>query len=154
MCLRHLLLEITITMNENKTILINRGFIAQGATRQALPEIVSTNETVELNGLLDKTPSRALVLAENVHDTTRWPVVLQYVDLNEISKLLDYPLYDMVLWLDKIEPTNNASGSFDYDLPTLNLNAAKNKGYAFQWFAMCLALLLIYLFVNTKRKQS
>ena len=140
-----------LKINATTTILINRGFVSQGATRQQLPDIFSTEETVELSGLLDMEPSRALVLAENVQDTTRWPVVLQYVDLNEISAFLGYPLYDMVLWLDEVETVDNAAGSFDYDLPVLNLNSAKNNGYAFQWFAMSLALLLIYLFVNSKK---
>jgi len=73
-------------------------------------------------------------------------LVLKYVDLPELNKLLGYELYDMVLWLDQDE-----AGGFDYDLPVLNLNSAKNSGYAFQWFAMSAALLIIYLVVNTKR---
>ena len=36
-------------------------------------------------------------------------------------------------------------------LASSKLNAAKNNGYAFQWFAMSVALLIIYLVVNTKR---
>ncbi|MCK5394760.1 MAG: hypothetical protein KAJ32_02150, partial [Gammaproteobacteria bacterium] len=99
-----------------------------------------------IQGLLDMTPSKALVLAENVQETSRWPIVLQYVDLSEINHLLGDELYDMVLWLNP-----DSAGSFEYDLPVLNLNAAKNSGYAFQWFAMSIALLIIYLVVNTKR---
>ncbi len=138
-------------MGNATTVLINRGFVPQGATRLQLPDIISTEETLELDGLLDIEPSRALVLAENVQDTTRWPVVLQYVDLNEISELLGYPLYDMVLWLDKVKTVDSSLGHFDYDLPVLNLNSAKNNGYAFQWFAMTLALFIIYIVVNTKK---
>ena len=55
--------------------------------------------------------------------------------------------YDMVLWQKE-----GTYGSFKYDLPVLNLNSAKNNGYAFQWFAMSLALLIIYLAVNTKKQ--
>jgi len=140
-----------LKIDDVTTVLVNRGFVSQGATRQQLPNIVSAQEAVAINGLLDMEPSRGLILADNVQDTTQWPVVLQYVDLNEISALLGYPLYDMVMWLDKVEDVDNSLGHFDYDLPVLNLNSAKNNGYAFQWFAMSLALLLIYLFVNTKK---
>ena len=132
-----------------KTVLVNRGFVLQGKSRDLLPEIESISGKIEFGGLLDLTPSRGLVLAENVHDTAKWPVVLQYVDLDETSQLLGYELYDMVLWLDK-----NTAGSLEYDLPVLNLNSAKNNGYAFQWFAMSFALLMIYVFVNTKRKNN
>lgn len=134
------------------TVLVNRGFVPQGATREQRPEIISSAEKLEVSGLLDMEPSRAIVLAENVHDTQQWPVVLQYVDLNEISELLAYPLYDMVLWLDKVDDVGDTThGHFKYDLPALNLNSAKNNGYAFQWFAMSLVLLCIYLYVNTKK---
>jgi len=135
--------------DHSKTILVNRGFVAQGKTREQLPEINTPDGKLELQGLLDLTPSKALVLADNVQETSHWPVVLQYIDLAEINQLLGYEVYDMVLWLD---PDNAAT--FEYDLPALNLNAAKNSGYAFQWFAMSIALLIIYFVVNTKREQD
>ncbi len=135
-----------VKIDGSKTILVNRGFVSQGKTRDQLPEIDAPDGKITISGLLDFSPSRTLLLAENVQETSRWPVVLQYVDLNEISQLLGYELYDMVLWLDPDE-----TASFEYDLPVFNLNAAKNNGYAFQWFAMSLALSIIYIVVNTKR---
>jgi len=138
-----------VKVNQTKTILVNRGFVSQGKTRDQLPEVDVPAGKIEISGLLDFSPSRTLLLAEDVQETSRWPVVLQYVDLTEISQLLGYELYDMVLWLNPDE-----AGSFEYDLPVLNLNAAKNNGYAFQWFAMSLALFIIYIVVNTKRKTE
>lgn len=135
-----------VKVNDAKTILVNRGFVSQGKTRDQLPEVDAPGGKIEISGMLDFSPSRTLLLAENVQEMSRWPVVLQYVDLTEISQLLSYELYDMVLWLNPDE-----AGSFEYDLPVLNLNAAKNNGYAFQWFAMSLALFIIYIVVNTKR---
>jgi cytochrome oxidase assembly protein ShyY1 len=35
----------------------------------------------------------------------------------------------------------------------LKLDSTKNTGYAFQWFAMMAALLVIYIAVNTKKRQ-
>ena len=135
-----------VKVNEAITILVNRGFVSQGKTRDQLPEVDVPGGEIEISGLLDFSPSRTLLLAEDVQEMSRWPVVLQYIDLTEISQLLGYELYDMVLWLNPGE-----AGGFEYDLPVLNLNAAKNNGYAFQWFAMSLALVIIYIVVNTKR---
>lgn len=136
-----------VKVNDAKTILVNRGFVSQGKTRDQLPEVDVPGGKIEISGLLDFSPSRTLLLAENVQETSRWPVVLQYVDLIEIGELSGYELYDMVLWLNP-----DQVGSFEYDLPVLNLNAAKNNGYAFQWFAMSLALFIIYIVVNTKKR--
>jgi cytochrome oxidase assembly protein ShyY1 len=138
-----------VKVNGATTILVNRGFVSQGKTRDQLPEVDLPGGKIEISGLLDFSPSRTLLLAENVQETSRWPVVLQYVDLKEISELLAYELYDMVLWLNPDE-----AGSFEYDLPVLNLNAAKNSGYAFQWFALSLALFIIYIVVNTKKNTK
>ena len=136
-------------VSESKAILISRGFIELGKSRDVLPEIITIEQAIEIQGLLDLSPSRAIVLAENVQQTERWPVVLQYIDLDEIAKMLGYELYDMVVWLDE-RANDKSTGFYEYDLPVLNLNATKNNGYAFQWFAMTLALFIIYIVVNTK----
>lgn len=138
-----------VRISPAKMILVNRGFISQGKTRQNLPEIKTPAGKIEISGLLDLTPSHALILADNTQETEQWPVVLQYIDLSEINQLLGVELYDMVLWLNQ-----NESGVFEYDLPVLNLNSAKNNGYAFQWFALSAALLIIYIAVNSKRKNA
>jgi len=142
-----------VKINTSKSVLINRGFVALGESRDKLPDLKTPAGEIVFHGLVDLPPSRTLVLAENVQQTERWPVVLQYIDLTEISQLLGYELYDMVLWLNKNESEQNKAGNFAYDLPVLNLNSAKNNGYAFQWFALSLALLVIYIVVNTRRKN-
>ena len=138
-----------LKMTDSKAVLISRGFVKMGKTREQLPEIVTPENDLIVRGILDLEPSRALVLAENVNQSDSWPVVLQYVDIKEISTMLGYELYDMIVWLNEDE-----AGSFEYDLPVLNLNAVKNNGYAFQWFAMSLALFIIYIVVNVKRRET
>jgi len=139
-----------VKLETSKAILVYRGFVVMGKSRQDLPQLKTPEGEILINGLLDLPPSRAIVLAENVQQTDHWPAVLQYIDLDEISQILGYPLYDMVVLLDEDKNDMNA-GSFSYDIPVLNLNSAKNNGYAFQWFAMSLALLIIFFVVNTKK---
>jgi len=135
-----------VKLPSSKAVLIYRGFVNIGESRQKLPDLKTPEGKVLIHGLLDLPPSRAVQLAENSQQTDRWPVVLQYIDLDRISQFLGYPLYDMVLLLDQ-----DSTGSFEYDIPVLNLNASKNNGYAFQWFAMTTALLIIFFVVNTKK---
>lgn len=131
------------------TILINRGFVAMGRTRQQLPQINTPVETVHIKGLLDRPPSRTVVLADNVNQAGSWPIVLQYVDLDEIQGFLGKPIFDMILWLDPDDPN-----SFAGQPPALSLDSAKNTGYAFQWYAMSVALSGIYFFVNIRRRST
>ncbi len=151
-------------ISTGKTVLIARGFVEMGRTREQLPTIETPRGNIQIQGLIDLPPSRTIVLAENVQETEHWPILLQYVDLAELEQMLGYKLYDMILWLDAQKDTdenaskkiNQKNSIYEYDLPVLNLNSAKNNGYAFQWFAMSLALFIIYIVVNTKnlKKQT
>jgi surfeit locus 1 family protein len=137
-----------LRMDDGNTILVNRGWLRQGRTRQDLPEFETESSGVSFKAIVDKPPSKDFMLAENVHRDLAWPMVLQYVDTQEISGMLGYELMPMVLRLDK-----DAEHGFHREIPVLNLDSAKNTGYAFQWFAMSAALLVIYIAVNTKREK-
>lgn len=135
-------------MDDGGVILVNRGWLKQGRTRQDLPEFDTVTSLVSFKALLDRPPSKDFLLADNVHADLTWPMVLQYVDTQEISGMLGYELMPMVLRLDK-----DADHGFYREIPVLKLDSAKNTGYAFQWFAMMAALLVIYIAVNTKKRQ-
>ena len=137
-----------LKLSDGSAILVNRGFLPLGRTRQDLPKFETLDSRINLTGLLNNPPSKTIVLAENVNEVSTWPVVLQYVDLNEIETVLGYSVFNMVLWLDKEE-----DDGFRRKLPELNLDSDKNKGYAFQWYAMTVVLLLIYIVVNTKKRN-
>jgi len=135
-------------MDDGNVILVNRGWLKQGRTRQDLPEFETVSSRVRLRALMDRPPSKDFLLAENVHGNLSWPMVLQYVDTQEISGMLGYEVMPMVLRLDK-----DADHGFYREIPVLKLDSAKNTGYAFQWYAMLAALLVIYIAVNTKKRQ-
>ena len=134
--------------DDGHAILVNRGWLKQGRTRQDLPEFDTVTSPVSFKALLDRPPSRDFLLAENVHGNVSWPMVLQYVDTQEISRMLGYEVMPMVLRLDQ-----EAEHGFYREIPVLKLDSAKNTGYAFQWFAMMTALVVIYVAVNTRKRQ-
>jgi len=134
--------------DDGHVILVNRGWLKQGRTRQELPEFDTDTSKVSFKALLDRPPSKDFLLAENVHGNVRWPMVLQYIDTQEISGMLGYEVMPMVLRLDK-----DADHGFYREIPALKLDSAKNTGYAFQWYAMLAALLVIYIAVNTRKRQ-
>lgn len=138
-----------LRMTDGTAILVNRGWLKQGRTRQDLPVFETPADPVSFKGLLDKPPSKGVILADNVHDNPGWPMVLQYLDPAELQQRLGYELMPMILWLDA-----GAEYGFHREIPALKLDSAKNTGYAFQWFAMSAALLVIFIAVNVKRTKS
>lgn len=139
----------SLLLGDGSAILVNRGFLPQGKTRNDLPQFITPAEMVAVKGLLDKAPSKGIVLADNVNQADSWPVILQYLDLEETKSMLDLPLFDMVIRLNE-----NEKYGFAREIPALHLNSAKNRGYAFQWYAMTFALIIIYIVVNTKKRDT
>ena len=140
---------VPLIMPTEQAILVNLGFAPQGRNRQDLPHAETPAGMLHVKGLLDKIPSRTIVLADDVNKVNSWPVMLQYIDVEEMQKILKYPVFNMVLWLDKDE-----NYGFTRTQPALSSDSAKNAGYAFQWYAMTIALLIIYIAVNTRKRDE
>jgi len=68
------------------------------------------------------------------------------IDITILSGLLGQDLFDTIL---RLEPDSDHGYVRKWPVP--GFGEAKHLGYAFQWFAMALALLVIYLVVNVKK---
>ena len=132
---------------DNKTaILINRGWLPQGKSRQDLPEISTSDLNIQLTGLMAKPPVPAIILSEQKNKIIEWPAVVQYLDFKILEKSLGYPIKPMIIILNE-----NMDSAFHLEPIKLNMRSEKHTGYAVQWFGLATVLLIIYLVVNTKR---
>ncbi len=140
-----------LKVSESQAILVNRGWLPVGKNRSKLPDISITDNKrdVLLNGLLAPPPSKTLVLSNNANSYSKWPAVLQYIDIAEIEQHLKVKLLPMVLILNNSEQTK-----FDTLPIKINMRSEKHTAYAFQWFALSFTLLIIYIVVNTNRTQN
>lgn len=132
-----------------EVLLVNRGWLPMGRTRQDLPDISVSEQATTIEGLVDSLPQKGVVLADNLHQGASWPMVLQYLDIEELGAMSGYPFQDKMLWMKP-----GTAHGYARQYPAVNLQSAKNSGYAFQWYAMSLALLIIYFVVNTKKRES
>ncbi|MFW2372240.1 MAG: SURF1 family protein [Gammaproteobacteria bacterium] len=137
----------TPLLRENApALLVKRGWVKMGRTRQNLPDINIDNVYTDIAGILNKPPSHGLILSDNANQYQQWPALAQFIDLDEIESILGYPLYPMILVLD-----GQHESALHQQPIAMNMNSAKHHGYAFQWFALATTLTIIYLVVNTKR---
>jgi len=136
-----------LKLSDTSGILVNRGWLPVGKSRDLLPNIdLPTNDTVSITGLMSLPPSKGVVLSDAANGYVQWPAVLQYMDTTEIEKLLGYKLLPMVLVINDSKNT-----ALDVMPIKINMRGEKHTGYAFQWFALSLTLLIIYIVVNTKK---
>lgn len=129
------------------TILINRGWIGYQDTRDNIPKINVTTETITINGVM-KQQAKAIVLKEQANDTTKhYPKIIQSIELKTIAKDLNIGLLAMIIELDKKDSTG-----FTRDWQPYYGSIDKHNAYALQWFAMAGIMFFLFIRLNTKLK--
>lgn len=122
-------------------VLVNRGFVAAGASRSELPDVRIGQTPRELTGRVDILPRAGLDLDTPLPDDRSAPlVVLSYPDLADIEAVLGEPVEPFQLLLD---PAADDGFLRDWGPPP-NLHD-RNIAYAVQWFGLALAALVIGL---------
>jgi surfeit locus 1 family protein len=129
------------------SLLVNRGWVAVGASREYLPRLPVPAGPVALSGRLDKPASVALVVGEVPLESVADRVVVQSLDIAALARARGLELLPFALVLDEDGP-----GALQYDWsPVPPMGPEKHLGYAVQWFGLAVALLIIFIGVNTGR---
>jgi len=119
-----------------ETLLVNRGWVALGPDRGALPPLELSPGPLTVTGRLAPPPQPGLLLGASGYDAASWPKVVQLVDLEQMSRQLGAPLLPAVLLLD---PSHEACLVCEWQ-PARGIGAERHRGYAVQWFALAAAL--------------
>lgn len=126
-------------------VLVNRGWIAAGRDRGKLPEIISPSEVVTVSGIAISPPQKTLELSKDTVSGQVWENLL----LERYKEATGLALQPIVIQqLDEIKDGLVRK----WDRP--DSGSARNWGYAFQWYAMALTILIIYLVLSVKREHS
>jgi surfeit locus 1 family protein len=127
-------------------ILINRGWIPQSASRMKLPAVPTPSEKIKIVGLMKLDSATGFHLGDSGIDSDVWPRLVQWLDIEQMQKQLGYKLQPFVILLD---PENKAG--FVRDWYIKKISPEKNISYAVQWFTLALALVIIFIVVNTHK---
>ena len=88
-------------------------------------------------------------LGEAQDAPSAWPRVALYPTRTDLENMLGYPVADTVILMNESE----SDGYLRAWRPQL-LSPDKHLGYAAQWFAIALALIVIYVVVNLRRPEE
>ena len=132
-------------------ILVNRGWIVAAADRSILPQTEPITGGVELSGTAVIPPDDAFTLKDDEPLNEASSPVWQVLDLKRFSDASPYPVQQFVIRLDPSHP----DGFERRWKPPSDEWIFRHKAYAFQWFALCAALLVIYfIFAFRPNKES
>jgi len=130
-------------------VLVNRGWVPLGASRAVRPTIPVTSDTRQLRGTADNLPSPGIQMGTRGKLAPPYPVVAAFPTHAELAQLLGESSWaratDLVL-LDPAEPDGYARSWAPPGFPPM-----RHIGYAVQWFALALTLLVIYVVTNLRR---
>jgi surfeit locus 1 family protein len=136
---------------DGTAILVNRGWLPLGPDRTVKPEIPTPQFELVLHGMLNSipVPGRILGSADQLRKN-EWPQLITYLNLEDISGSLERPLENWIIQLSASEQ----HGFEGREWKPVFLSSSRHRGYAFQWFALALACVAMWVFSGFRKPSG
>jgi surfeit locus 1 family protein len=128
-------------------ILVDRGFIPLGTRRDVLPTIHTPSETITITGLINKPPTYVALGEMRESRDTRWPMRVEYINIDQLTALMSQPFSSDIITL-----TPNHPAAYAIEWQPVITGPERHRGYAVQWFALSLTLLILFVALNRRKK--
>jgi cytochrome oxidase assembly protein ShyY1 len=129
---------------ENKAVLVNLGWVLGSINRQELPSVQAIRGQYQLSGHVRKI-EQGIMLMEQHLVKNQWPLRVQQIELDKFSTLISRQLLPFVVYLDKTE-----SVGYEKNWQPIVMPPEKHRAYAFQWFSLAIAWLLLMSWASIK----
>lgn len=127
-------------------VIIDRGWRAGITSRKAANEVPPVNAT-HVSGKLAPFPQPGLTLEGKPVADGPWPRVVQFPDAAELAAQLQQPVAQRRVLLGE-----DAAGGFVRDWQPPGIQPARHFAYAFQWFGLAAALIVIFVIMARPRR--
>ena len=121
-------------------VLVNRGWLLASPLRSELPVIDTPTAAVTLNGYLYPLPANAIFQQSQSDLSVDWPKRILHLTVDSVKQSLNAEVYPLLLRISDDSP-----GALLTEWQIIHSGPEKHRGYAVQWFAMALALVILYL---------
>lgn len=129
-------------------ILVDRGWIAALQFREQLPEIITPNEEIQLEGWLQRPRSKPSFLVEMENPEIYQPGVWQHLDEDYLTEKLSEPVVGWVVHLEATQPHG-----FLRESPAFDAKVGMHYGYFIHWLVFALFSVAAYLSLIIKRRE-
>ena len=140
-----------LQLGDGGWILVDRGWLPWGRTREPLPDVTVDSGERVLAGQLDELPQPGMRLDDAaVTSSGKWPRVMNYPRREDVEQVLQRPVQQRIVLLDPEEPDGYGRVR---DLAA-RFGTGRHIGYAAQWFMLATAVLVVYLILNLKKEHG
>lgn len=140
-----------LLLEDGKVVLVDRGWIKAGINRNELPDITINLNKINIEGSVYKILKKPILLGKIVEKRLDNIIVIEAINFNSIKQILHKNIHPFIIHLDKSQPHG-----FVREWNMVSISPQRHFAYAFQWFALALCVLIIYIMLNIKYeyKQS
>ena len=134
-----------LILDMDEIILVDFGWTKQPERRGDVKTVeISSNQNISVTGVLEQ-PELGLVLSDELFSSS-WPKISQSKSIDALQELFDEKIYPFILLSDFRKDSD-----LTYIKPVVtNMPPVKHYGYAGQWFAMFIALTIMYIYFLRK----
>ncbi|TAK53779.1 MAG: SURF1 family protein [Gammaproteobacteria bacterium] len=133
-----------LVLADGRAVLVNRGWLPLGATRDALPEVEVPAGDREISGRIDHLPRPGIELAALL--PAGWPKLVSFPRMEELESALGRELHPQLILLDPASPDGYAR-----DWRPASLGPERHLAYAVQWFALAATAVVIWIVLGLRR---
>lgn len=137
------ILEALNVAGMGQMILVNRGWVPASLDRNILPQIEAVEGQVKFRGVLYQSLG-GYRLDDGISQVAEWPARVGWITAERAEELFAESFFPYQLRLDQDSP-----GALQTGWATVSVQPAKHTGYAVQWFAMALVLLVMTVIANS-----
>jgi surfeit locus 1 family protein len=129
----------------DRYVLVERGWVAAGPDRKTLPTVVTPPGEVEIKGIATPANPPLFELSQQVQAGNLW----QNLTVDRYRQRFGIDLQPII-----IQQHNEVPDGLVRDWQPPSLGIERHRGYALQWFAMALAILILYVVLNVRRTRA
>jgi len=132
-------------MDSDRIVLVNRGWVGWGASRDR-PAPILDPLTVDTVSGIAHFPSEPALRMGGLTLSDSWPQLIPYIDIDALQPAFDDNLLPFVLWLAPEE-----QGAYVRDWKPVWMRPEKSRAYAVQWFAFAFLALVFFIILNLRK---
>ncbi len=135
--------------HDKKLLLIDRGWIKK-PNNGSLPDIHNVTTEQEIKGHVKLLNEYQFILGENILEPEKKPLVVQRVDVNELSQVTHQLFYPFSVQLNA-----DQQNGYVRDWTIVTVPPSRHMMYAIQWFAFAVILLIGYFcYVKSGKNEN
>jgi surfeit locus 1 family protein len=131
----------------DKLLLVDRGWLEKPDDK-ALPDILPIKKKQRVKGYIKFLNEYQFILGKNIIESSQNPVVMQKIDIDELSQLTHQTFYPFIVRLDPA-----SKNGFVRHWVIASVSPERHVMYAVQWFAFAILILVGYACFSIERMR-